>query len=183
MNKTIIGLVGEIASGKDTVAQYLKEKYNSETVGFSKPLRDFLDRLYLPQTRENMVWLGHDLRQRFGEHVLAYAITKEAEAIDKPFICLPNVRTFGDIEFFKKMPNFILVQIFADQKTRYERLIKRSQNSDDQTKTWEQFLADAQLPTEISIREVAKEAKYTIDNNGNFKELYRQVNELIEKIN
>jgi len=75
-----------------------------------------------------------------------------------------------------------LVSIKAEQKSRYQRLIKRGQNTDDATKTWEKFLTDSQLPTEITIREVAKGAKFSIDNNTSLTDLFSQVREIIEKV-
>ncbi len=182
MKKIIIGLVGEIASGKDTVAEYLKKKHQSETVSFSQPLRDILDRLHLPQTRENMANLGIDLRARFGQTVLAQTIAEEVKISRKKILCLPNVRLESDIAYLKKEPGFVLVAISAEQKTRYERLTKRRQNTDDKNKTWKQFLTDAKLPTETQIRQLAKKAKYTIDNNGTFEELYKQIEEILKKI-
>lgn len=179
--KLIIGLVGEIASGKDAVANYLEKKYNSQTISFSTPLRNILDCLHMSQNRENMVWLGHDLRKRFGKDILAKTIAEEIKKSKSKIICLPNVRVEQDIKYLKKMPGFLLINIFVDTKTRYERLIKRSQNTDDKTKTWPQFLKDARLPTEIQIRKLAKKAKYKINNNGTIKELYQQIEEIIKK--
>jgi len=43
MDKLIIGLVGEIASGKSTIAQFLEEEFGSLTVSFSESLRKILD--------------------------------------------------------------------------------------------------------------------------------------------
>lgn len=180
--KIIIGLVGEIASGKDTIAEYLKEKYHSQTVSFSQPLRDILDRLYLPQTRENLAYLGVDLRERFGQTVLAQTIAKEVEASPAPICCLPNVRLQSDIAFLKDLPGFVLVKIITEEKIRYDRLTKRRQNTDDAAKTWEQFLADSQLPTETAIRETAKAANYELNNNGTFDDLYQQIDELIKNL-
>ncbi|MEK7072783.1 MAG: hypothetical protein AAB969_04380, partial [Patescibacteria group bacterium] len=57
-NKIILGLVGEIASGKTTVAQFLEEEFGSATISFSEPLRNILNILNLPQSRSNLVWLG-----------------------------------------------------------------------------------------------------------------------------
>lgn len=180
--KIILGLVGEIASGKDTIAEYLRKKYQSQTISFSQPLRDILDRMYLPQNRENMANLGHDLRQRFGRDIIAKAVGQEIEKSKKSIICLPNVRLKEDITYLKNKPGFFLIHIKAEPKIRYQRLTKRSQNTDDQTKTWAQFQRDAKLPTEIQIRRVARQAKFVIDNNGNYKNLYRQTEDIIKKI-
>lgn len=181
-NKIIIGLVGEIASGKSTAAQFLEDEFNSETVSFSRPLRQILNILGLPQTRENMVWLGVDLRERFGQDVLANAILKMINESPAKIICLPNIRLESDIIVLKKMPDFYLVKIEAEQNIRYQRLIKRHQNPDDSTKTWEQFLADASLPTEVSIRKVAKQAQFSIENNTCEANLIKQVRAIIKTI-
>ena len=180
--KLILGLVGEIASGKDTVAAYLKKNYRSETVSFSQPIRDILDRLYLPQTRTNMSELGIGLRQTFGQDLLSKVIAEEVKNSQQKIVSLPNVRLASDLIYLKKLPGFYLIHIDTEQKTRFQRLKKRTQNADDQNKTWPEFLRDSRLPTETKIRHLAKKARYQLDNNGSFSQLYRQINELIKKI-
>ena len=181
-NKIIIGIVGEIASGKDTVAAYLKKKYHSQTGSFSEPLRAILDIIYLPHTRKNMSDLGIDLRARFGQDILAKAITGEVRQSKSRIICLPNIRLPQDIKYLKKMPGFVLISIEAKQKTRYYRLIKRLQNADDKSKSWQQFISDALLPTEIKIRKLSKQAKHHINNDGSFAKLYRQTEDILRKL-
>lgn len=180
--KIILGLVGEIASGKDTMADYLKKKYNSETVSFSTPIRKILDILHLPQTRENMVKIGAEMRNAFDKTIWGKVIAEECEENSSHLITLPNVRIENDIIYLQKMGNFFLININASPEIRYQRLIQRGQNPDDRTKTWEQFIQDGELATEITIREVAKLAQYQLDNNGNFEDFYKQIDELMEKI-
>jgi len=180
--KLILGLVGEICSGKDTVADYLKKKYGAETISFSQPLRDILDRLFLPQTRINMANLGISLRGAFGQDLLSKVIATEIKMSKKKIQVLPNVRLESDIAHLKNEPGFILINIEADIKTRFKRIKKRGQNADDRSKTWAGFLKDAKLPTEIQIRKLAKKCKYKLDNNGSLKELEKQVDALIKKI-
>lgn len=181
-HKIIIGLVGEMASGKDTIADYLAKKYGSKTISFSQPLRDMLDRLYLPQTRMNMANLGIIIRRQFGQDILAKAIASEIKASHAKIVCLPNIRLESDMVHIKKFKNFILINVSTEAKIRYQRIIKRSQNPDDKTKTWEQFILDSKIPTETKIRKIAKKAKYSIDNNSNYKNLYSQIDTVIAKI-
>ncbi|MEK7167395.1 MAG: AAA family ATPase [Patescibacteria group bacterium] len=180
-SKIIIGLVGEIASGKDTVAAYLKKKYKSETISFSQPLRNILDVLFLSQTRESMSWLGTILRGRFGQNLLAKVITQKAEKSKSRIVVIPNVRLPQDIVFLKRLPHFVLVGIDTNPKIRYQRLTKRRQNADDKNKTWKQFLKDAKLPTETKIRKLIKKSRIILDNNGDFKDLYLQVEKMLKK--
>ena len=80
--KIIIGLIGSIASGKGTVAKYLKEKYQAETFKFSKILRDMLKRAYLDQNRDNLIKISLALREAFGQDILAKIISRELDFIN-----------------------------------------------------------------------------------------------------
>lgn len=182
MDKIIIGLVGEIAAGKDTVADYLAKHYNAKTISFSQPLRDILDRLYLPQTRENMANCGIALLGAFGQDLLSKTIAEEVRHSKAEIVVLPNVRLESDLICLTEEPGFVLVAVSADQKIRFDRLHNRRQNADDADKTWEQFLQDSQLSTEIHIRELAGQAEHQIDNNGSQAELFRQTEQLIKQL-
>lgn len=180
--KIILGLVGEIASGKDTVADYLVEKYGAKTISFSQPLRDILDILYQPQNRANMAGLGDTLREQFGQDLLSCVIAKKIKNSRDKIIVLPNVRLESDIVYLKKLPGFVLVSIDTEAKTRFKRLTSRGQNTDDKTKTWAQFQKDAQLYTERGIRDLMKKCKYKLDNNKKKTDLYNQIETLLQKI-
>lgn len=180
--KIVIGLAGQISSGKDTIANYVAEKYGGVSMSFSQPLRDILNRAYLPINRANMSWLAQTLIDHFGGDVISNIVGKEIEASDKKIFVLPNIRREDDMAYFKNWPGYVLVGINTDTKTCYDRLVKRSQNVDDQTKTWEQFQKDLQLSTEIAIDALVKKAPIKIDNNGSFEDLYKQIDELVKKL-
>lgn len=179
MKKIVIGLAGQIASGKDTVADYVKEKYDGVTVSFSAPLRDMLNRIYLPINRINMSKMAQILIDNFGDDVLSKAIAIEIEKSEKQIFVLPNIRREADYAHLKDNPDFILIGVSTDPKIRYERLVKRGQNEDDKTKTWAQFEQDSLLSTEIGISGLIKESSVQLDNNGSFEDLYKQVDNLI----
>ena len=181
MKKIVLGFVGELSSGKGTAVAYLKEKYGANTYSFSTMLRDILDRIYVEHKRDNMIDLSVFLRERFGEDTMAKTMAKDVQNDKTDIVAIEGIRRPADIEYLRKLPNFILVEITADQKTRFDRLKKRNQNPDDQTKTWEEFLADAKKPTEISIRDVAKQATIHIDNNGGLENLYEQLDEIVRR--
>ncbi len=180
--KIIIGLAGQISSGKDTIANYVAEKYGGVSVSFSQPLRDILDRLYMPHTRENLSFLAQCLIDKFGGDILSKTIATEIEKSDKKIFVLPNIRRESDYFHLKDNPGFVLVGVNTELRTCYDRLVKRNQNTDDQTKTWEQFQKDLQLSTEVAIAGLIEKAPVKIDNNGTFEELYKQVDELIAKL-
>lgn len=177
--KIILGFTGLIASGKGTAAKHLEEKYGASTYRFSTMLRDGLDRFYLPQTRENLVKLSEIMRQTFGQDLLAKVIAQDAGRDDNQVVVVEGIRRLPDITYLRELPDFRLIRLVAEPKTRWERLTKRGENPDDNTKTYEQFLSDHQHPTELTIPEVMAQADLEIDNNGDLEALYRQLDRLI----
>lgn len=180
-NKIIIGFVGLLASGKGTSTGYLSSKYKASSYRFSSILGDICSRLYLQKNRDNLIKLSEAVRKTFGDNILAETIANDAVNDQNNIIIIDGIRRLGDIEKLKNLENFVLVEIFADPKIRYERLVERKEKTDDATKTFEEFLADHQRSTEISINDVLPLAKEKIDNNGSFEELYSQLDALIKK--
>jgi len=180
-NKTIFGFTGLIGSGKDTSANYLEKKYNGKNYSFSTMLGDVLKRYHLELNRDNYVKISEGMREKFGEDILAKTMSEDVKNDQHKIISISNVRRLADIKYLSAIPGFVLVNIDADITIRYERLLKRGEKSDDANKTFEQFVADHQRSTEISILEVMKYGTEKIDNNGTLKELYAQLDKLIEK--
>ena len=48
--------------------------------------------------------------------------------------------------------------------------------------TWEEFQKDASAETEVSIRDIATQAEFTVLNNGSFEELNRELDAIIAQI-
>lgn len=181
MKKIIFGLVGEISSGKGTVCDYLIKKYHAGYHRYSTILRDILNRLHLENNRENLQKLSTVLRENFSQDLFAKVITEDVKNDPNKIVCLDGIRRAEDISYIKKLPGFVLVNIYADLEKRYERLIKRSENPDDHKKTLEEFKKDHEQETEKTIAAVAAGADEKIDNNGSLEELYEKIDQLVKK--
>lgn len=182
MPKKILGLTGLIASGKDVAKKYIEEKYGASSHRFSTMLRDILNRLYLPITRENLQLLSLDLRRRFGSDALAKVIARDVLNDQKEIVIVEGIRRLDDIKELRDFPNFHLISIDADPKTRYDRVIKRNENIGDADKTFEQFLHEESRESESEIPQVIAEASYHLDNNGSIEDLYKQIDTIIKKL-
>lgn len=179
--KVIIGISGEIASGKDTIARYYQKKYNAGMYRFSEVLRDILHRLYLAENRRNLADASLMLRKTFGEDVFARAIAEQIREDSRNFIIIDGVRRRADVSKIESLPGFRLLHISADPKKRHGRMTERKQNVDDSTKTYEEFLADAELESELEIRDLASNADFLIENNGTLEELYAKADRVFEE--
>lgn len=179
--KLIIGLTGQIASGKGTAAQYFSEKYDAKIVKFSDVLREILKILDQEISRDNVQILSTSIRKTFGEDVLARAVAKRIEGMDGDIIVVDGVRRLDDFKFLQNNPFFKLVAIEADIHIRYDRITNRRENVDDERKTFDQFVVEHNYETELSIKSVEEKADLKINNDGDMDDLHRQLDELIEK--
>ena len=181
MQKIIIGLTGEIGAGKDTFCDHIA-KISQEPVfslKFSDPLSEVLKVFFDEVSREDQQWLAIMLRERFGKDILAKAIKKKINHIEKGLIILNGIRYQEEFNMIKKMAGQI-IYITADSKLRWQRLQDRGEKKDDSA-PYEKFLELEKAETESLIQEMGKEADYKIENNGSLEEFHKKVDELIGK--
>ncbi|HAR99524.1 MAG: hypothetical protein US57_C0005G0008 [Candidatus Moranbacteria bacterium GW2011_GWC2_37_73] len=181
MAKLILGITGEMGSGKGTIAKHVTTERGGSSHRFSTILRDVLDRLYLEQSRENIQILSMILRKNFSEDIMAKSMYHDVENDEHDIVVVDGVRRLADITFLKELPHFKLVYMEADMQNRYERIVKRGENTDDSTKTFEEFKAEHDADSEIQIRDLKNYASYVVNNDGTYQELYAQVDEIIKE--
>jgi len=181
MAKIILGITGEMASGKGTVAKYAIEKYGAGSHRFSTMLRDVTKRMHQEESRDNLQNISTCLRQCFGEDILAKVMAEDVKKDSSEIIVIDGVRRLPDIKYLKEIPGFKLIYIETDLEKRYERIVKRGENSDDLNKTFEEFQKDQEKEAEQQIRGLKFEADFTVDNNGSLEDLYKQLDEILNK--
>jgi dephospho-CoA kinase len=181
-NKIVLGFVGDLAAGKGTICKYLKDKYGTESYRFSTMLRDILKRVYIENTRENLQQLSTILRANFGQDLMSKVIAEDVKNDPKEIVAVEGIRRPTDITYLEKNPGFHLIYITADPKVRWERLVKRKENPGDDKKTFEEFLKDEQAEADRMIKELGKKAEYTINNDGNFENFYKQMEDILKSV-
>jgi len=167
---------------RQDLVNYLKEKHNASSFRYSDPLRKTLEIFDLEISRDNMQTLSTVLRHNFGENLLAKAMLKQSKDANAEIVVVDGIRCFTDIENFSCLKNFHLVYIATDQKTRYRRYGLRNENIGDEAMTFEHFEKKDQAEADRQVPEVAKLAKFTIDNNGTLEELYQQIETILKKV-
>jgi len=87
-----------------------------------------------------------------------------------------GVRRPTDIEHLTCITEFLFgKKIDADPHLRHERLVKRNENEGDDKKTFVQFMKDHEWEADSLVPIVMATAKYSLDNNGTFEDLYKQI--------
>ncbi len=182
MEKIIIGLVGEAASGKGTVALYLKEKYGARTLAFSTPMKECVARLHLPLSRENLTKFSEVTRQAFGDDLYSQVVAADAKVAPDPFIVVDGIRRPGDYQNLKDLPGFHLIYVTAPVDIRWQRARNRGEKVGESEMSLEKFKEEELLPTELEIKKIGAMAEFITDNRGEIPELYNSVHSIVEYI-
>ena len=133
----IIGLTGKNAAGKGELAEHLKSK-GFAYFSLSDALRDEATKQGLDHSRDVLIKLGTEMREKLGNAILAVKINEKIRQLQNKDIVVDSIRNPGEIEELRKNNNLILIGVHTDSKIRFERLVRRGRVGD--SKTFEEFL-------------------------------------------
>lgn len=188
----LIGIVGLNGSGKDTIAQYMVEKYGFTKRDLGQEIRDELKRVgrnFLD--RNEMIALGNEMRQKFGFN---YWCKKAIESANADNLAITSIRNPAEAEEIKSRGG-IIIGVLADQKVRFERTVIRVKRnpaessahgdvrSFDDFKAKEQRELESTDPSKQQLLKCAALAEYNLDNNGSIEQLHKEIEDLFERLN
>lgn len=127
----IIGLTGSYCSGKDTVADYIVKNNGFTHFSLSDEIRLLMKEQGIEPTRENLIKFGTQLRKDNGNAVLAKSVAKKFE--ESKNYCITSIRHSQEVNFFKTIKNFVLINVDAPQQIRFDRMQHRKRPGDPQT--------------------------------------------------
>ena len=186
LESIVFGLTGKNASGKGTVAEILKKK-NFTYHSLSDSLRDELKSLKKEETRENLIDIGNELREKGGPGVLADKLMPKLNSENNHIV--DSIRNPLEVISLRKetpLRRFFLISIDADSRLRYDRLCSRGRIGD--TDSWEKFVEQEKKednnddPNKQQLSKTMEMADYNIDNSGTLEELEVQVNRIISSL-
>ena len=184
----VVGVVGTIASGKDTLADLVAVGLGGKRFGFSQVIDEELARKGREVTRPNQRDLANSVRRREGPGAWA-KILADRVAIQEGYAVAEGFRNPMEIkEFYADFgKKFVLVAIDAKLSIRFKRATERAKEGEK--KTLQEF-------KDIDAREKGKGeefyghnidgcmalADYAVINNGSFEDLKRQAGLVVEKV-
>ena len=178
----LIGLTGRNASGKGEVARYLQTK-SFYYYSLSNVIRDEVRQRGDEPTRERLIIVGNELRQKHGASVLAERILAKIED-DKHYI-IDSIRNPSEVDSFRAAKHFKLLRVDAPPELRFQRIVNRHRESDPGT--FEEFIELENREAEgddtsQNLVKVELMADHTLSNDGPLDKLYLQIDELLPKL-
>ncbi len=146
----LVGLTGRNASGKSTLVTWFSER-GLRSVSCSDSIRTWLRGQGIETTRVALIEGGRELRRRGGAGVLAEMLL---EILDGEDAVVDSIRTPAEVESLRNRGDFVLIEVRADEESRWQRMTERGRAGDPIEK--EVFLS--QEAAEISSEDEAGQA-------------------------
>ena len=183
-HKLIIGITGTHASGKDTVALRICERYSAENYSTGDEVRHEATKLLLDHSRFNLFTLGNKLREEFGSHVLALRALNRAHK-HADIALITGIRNVGEIEYLRKNSNFYLIAVDGPIGVRYQRATARKRIGEG--KTLDEFRVSEEKEMNAGgsgqqLTPCMKLADYFILNNESLEKLFERTDEVAKAI-
>lgn len=174
---SLVGLTGTNGSGKGEVAAYL-EKKGYPYFSLSDLIREELRKSEKNVTRNTLIKMGNQMREKFGADILARLIMKRVK--DKAVI--DSIRNPKEVEYLRKQNSFILLAIDAPVELRYERVKKRGR--EESAVTLQEFIEKEEEEKTNSLKgqqlhNCMKMADFTIFNDSSVEDLHKKLEEVL----
>lgn len=176
----IVGLTGRNASGKGTVAAWLVSQGFVYT-SLSDAIRSWLAEQGQEPTRDNLIAAGRRLRAEGGPGVLASRTLAALPAGRN--VIVDSVRLPAEVAVLRQAKDFVLIEVVADERLRYERLAARARAGD--ARSFEEFQRQeqAELTSTDSAGQqlvaTAALADVRLDNGEDLAVLHAQLQQLL----
>lgn len=179
----IAGLTGRNASGKGTVAAWLEAQGFGYT-SLSDAIRLHLAEQNVEPTRDNLIAAGRALRQEGGPGVLAeHTLRRIPPGVD---YVVDSIRNPAEVEALRQRPDFVLIEVAAEEPARYERLALRSRAGDAASLEEFRRQENAELasgdPAAQQLLATAALADVVVENDGDVATLHAQLQKLLPEL-
>lgn len=184
----LVGVVGQIASGKGVLVDYLVKKLGFSSFSLSSIIHDELKKKGVVNFDRTLLQnIGDNLRKKYGSDILVKRALKKIKQTRKKHYVIEGIRNPAEVEYLKKQDNFFLIGIKAKRTLRFNRLLKRKKPWDP--KKWSDFikvdrrdLGIGQTDQGQQVSKCLAYCDYVLTNNGKRSEFEKKIERLIKRI-
>ncbi|MCK4308346.1 hypothetical protein KAW50_08985 [candidate division WOR-3 bacterium] len=176
-NKILIGLTGSFESGCHDLSKVLELKHGFRCLKLSKEVRKKARELgYDENNREQLQDVGNQLRQKYRTNYLARAVLDKNVNAER--IIFHGIRNVGEVNEFRKYPNFYLVAVDCSKDKRWSRLQHLYNGDKKQFDKQDKRDKDEGLPYGQQVLKCVEEADILFLNNEDYPTELKKQDEL-----
>ncbi|MEK7068132.1 MAG: AAA family ATPase [Patescibacteria group bacterium] len=184
MSKLILAVVGLPGSGKTETINYLRQKLNCPKVYFGDVVMDELKNQGLEVNEVNERKIREGLREKYGMAAMAIKSLPKIKEIlaTSDHVLVESLYSWEEYLILQEEfgDNFKILAVYSSPATRYARLQHRPTRpltaAEARSRDYSQ-IANLHQAGPIAI------ADYTVINEGAMKELYEQIEKIVNKLN
>jgi dCMP deaminase len=179
----IIGLTGKNGAGKTAVLEYLRSR-GFEAYSLSDEIREEIRIRGQQVTREILIDVGNELREKFGPGILAMRVLRNLESNHNYVV--DSIRNPSEVQVLKSRGDFTLLAVEADINIRFER--SRHRDREGAAQTLQQFKEeetrelDSDNPANQQLHATRQKADLVVTNDGTLEDLHRQLDKLLSPL-
>ncbi len=179
-SKKVIALIGPIASGKGTAADFFSKK-GFKQITMSNFLRTEARKRKVKPDRKYFRKLQAELRKEFGPNILVEkAIEKIKNSKEEKFV-IDGLRDYREAKFAKRKLKLKIIFIDASPYVRYQRQKQRARHGFSDT--YQEFLhEDARENAIFDFHKTMKLADFRVFSDGGREDLHKQLAKLYGKL-
>lgn len=176
----IIGVVGTINSGKDTVGDLLKQKTGWASFSLPDEMRLVATERGLPLDNQTLNSIAVEFKQKYG---LGYWSQRGLDKFQNQNLIVTSIRNPGEIEPLQSTGEFFLIGVDAPIELRYKRAIARARAGEEQStfeqfSEWDKFTRQGP-PDAQRIDDLMAQANLVIVNDGTLEELEQKIDAIL----
>jgi dephospho-CoA kinase len=179
MPKLVVGIAGPPGAGKTEVAR-VATQLGYSYIRMGDVVLEEVKKRGLKISEENVGTVASELR-KLGEAEIARrcipSIREKGGAV-----VVDGIRGIAEVEEFRNEfgDAFKLISVWASQRTRFQRISKRSR--EDDARGWEEFQKKDRRELSWGLGEALVLSDFLIVNEGNLEELKEKAKEILERL-
>ncbi|NUJ97963.1 AAA family ATPase [Candidatus Gracilibacteria bacterium] len=175
--KKVIGIIGKLCAGKDSVGEYISKKYALPLYSISGKVKSLGEKDHI--SREGLINFSRSLSEKFGDGYIAEKIIEDAK---ENTIIIVGMRQKGQIKYLKENTQFLLIAIEASDEIRFLRMQKR--NRPGEPESLEEFIRIEKEEDGKSVQKISaciKQADICLKNEGEIEDLYKKIDTIVKE--
>ena len=182
-----IGLTGYMGSGKGEVVKML-EKRGYKYISLSDAVRREATMRGLDHTRENLQWVGNDLRGNHGAGALGMKIREAIENQQNEKWVIDGIRNPGEADELRKLSDLQMIGINAGQNILISRIETRNRegkmmNKEEIIERIKKERGIGEPPEGQQVQKCLDQSDYMILNEGTLEELEGKLDHALKLMN